>query len=116
MLLLIDRMEIDPQYRGKRIGLAAMYYTIQKFGHGCSLSVIKPFPLQFEARAKEKPQSNGDLKLAMFTRNEAAAVDKLRVYYGLMGFLPIPGTQHMAMNKHFEAPNPGEFGFDPLGI
>jgi hypothetical protein len=42
-ILLIDRMEIEPTYRGRMIGLITLIKLIRRYQKGCSLVVIKPF-------------------------------------------------------------------------
>jgi hypothetical protein len=53
-LLIIDRVEIIPEFRGRKIGLVAMYRMIRQFSHGCGLVTIKVFPLQFEHRGNNE--------------------------------------------------------------
>lgn len=47
-LLIIDRVEILPRYRGHDYGLQAMHLMLGHLALGCSLAAIKPYPLQFE--------------------------------------------------------------------
>jgi hypothetical protein len=45
------QMEIFPQYRGQQLGLKYVRAAITRFGIGCQLVAIKPFPLQFEGES-----------------------------------------------------------------
>ena len=45
-LLIIDRLEILPSYRGRNLGLIIMRRLIQRFSWGVGVIAIKPFPLQ----------------------------------------------------------------------
>ena len=46
-LLVLDRLEILPQYRGQRLGLAALDMTIRTLGRHCTLAALTALPLQF---------------------------------------------------------------------
>lgn len=48
--LVLDRLEIAPRFRGQKLGLRWMRAAIIRFGMGCRLAAIKPFPLQFEGK------------------------------------------------------------------
>src|SRR5689334_23146221 len=54
-LLILDRLEILPDHRKKRLGLACLYRCIQQYRHGCSFVALKAFPLQFEADNENPP-------------------------------------------------------------
>jgi GNAT superfamily N-acetyltransferase len=49
-LLILDRIEILPEYRGHGIGLLTLISLIQRFGEGAGVVGMKPFPLQFEPK------------------------------------------------------------------
>ena len=49
-VLILDRLEILPKYRGKKLGLAVIRHMIQRFGAGAGFVGLKAFPLQLEAR------------------------------------------------------------------
>jgi GNAT superfamily N-acetyltransferase len=89
-ILLIKRMEIEPSFRGKKIGLAVLYQAIKDWSSGCSLVLIKPFPLQFEV-SNLKKEMERDLGA------EKAATKKLKNYYQTLGFESIPKTPFLAM-------------------
>ena len=46
-LLIIDYVEIYPEFRGLGIAESAIHRTIDIFGTGCGLVACKPWPLQF---------------------------------------------------------------------
>src|SRR6266851_5992276 len=46
-LLIIDYVEIYPEFRGLGIAESAIHRTIDIFGAGCGLVACKPWPLQF---------------------------------------------------------------------
>lgn len=49
-ILILDRLEILPRFRGQQLGLRYVRAAISRFGIGCRLAAIKPFPLQFEGK------------------------------------------------------------------
>jgi hypothetical protein len=85
-VLLINRIEIGFQYRGKGLGLIAIKKMVQRWKSDCGLTVIKPFPLQYEG-GKAKGHENE------FERDRR----KLAKYYSQLGFIRIPGTDFYAM-------------------
>lgn len=96
-LLILDRLEVLPRYRGGGIGLEIMKHMIRRFSAGTGIIAIKPFPLQFEVS-----DSNGieqgwraELALEKLPRNEKAATGKLREYYGRVRFVPVPDSPIM---------------------
>jgi hypothetical protein len=44
-MLILDRLEILPEFRGQQLGLRYMRTVIRRFGLGCRIDAIKPFPL-----------------------------------------------------------------------
>jgi len=84
-ILLLHRLTLDPLVRGQRLGLAAMHQAVRDWSSGCSLVVMKPFPLQFEANAKGSPTWH-ELRLDRFPSRKKAAFVKLVDYYRPLGF------------------------------
>ncbi|OQB04377.1 MAG: hypothetical protein BWY19_01204 [bacterium ADurb.Bin212] len=93
-LLIIDRIEITPKYRGKNIGFAAISNLIKVFGHSCGYVAVESFPLQFEAgNAGNEPADDKEL-----------ATLKLKNYYSKLGFKNIKGTDFMLLNLDYFNP------------
>src|SRR5262249_5731882 len=97
-LLILDRLEILPEYRGEGIGLACIYRCMQQYQHGCGLIALKPFPLQFEAIGESDKQDPWWQKLALnaFGTDQKICTRKLESYYRRLGFIKIPRTEVMA--------------------
>jgi hypothetical protein len=51
-VLVINRVEILPAYRGMGIGLAAIWDIIQRHSAGCGIVALKAFPYQFRSGSK----------------------------------------------------------------
>ena len=111
-LLILDRLEILPEYRGKGLGLACLYRCMQQYQHGCGLVVLKPFPLQFETIRESGEKDDRDeredqeswrqsLILKEFGTDQKACTRKLEKYYQRLGFIKIPRTEVMALNPPY---------------
>lgn len=105
-MLVLDRLEILPEHRGRRYGLEALRWMQFHFGTGCGIVVMKPFPLQFEsgARTSDGKEAFAKLGLGDFTDNKDAATRKLRTYYRQAGFVHVPGTEFMIGDPEMRLP------------
>lgn len=97
-LLILDRIEINPRYRGQGIGLDVLRWITRQFSLGCGLVAMKPFPLQFEggppADHANDPRFKA-LRLDSFDTDYCRALAKLRAHYEKLGFAQVPGTDLM---------------------
>lgn len=96
-LLIIDRLELFPHFRGKGIGLQAMKFLIARFRMGAGLVAIKPFPLQFEGGSQDAPEELRARGLDRYPANETTCNRKLRQHYRKLGFVAIPRTPFMCL-------------------
>jgi len=103
-VLLLDRLEILPQYRGQELGLQFMKAAIIRFGMGCRLAALKPFPLQFEGKmgtvqmagvgqVVRRPQGS-----RVATAKMRGATAKLKKYYARAGFVALNGSELMILD------------------
>lgn len=101
-VLIIDRLELLPKYRGRRNGLSIMRHIEKRFAIGVAVIAIKPYPLQFESKSfDEADKWQTRLGLKKLSMDKRAATKKLRDYYGQLGYKRLPGTEFMvkaAMN------------------
>lgn len=81
-VLFIQRMELEPKYRGRGIGARAVEATIGTFGSSCSLVVCKPLPLQYCGG-----ESAGETEAKQLTDFE-----KVRRFWIGCGFRRIPSS------------------------
>jgi hypothetical protein len=51
-ILVIDRVEILPAYRGMGIGLSTLWDIIQRHSAGCGIVALKAFPFQFRSGSR----------------------------------------------------------------
>lgn len=94
-LLILDRLEILPRYRGRGYGLQALVGMMHWFQSGAGLVAMKPFPLQSEASIRRPGDPPDPLELDKFPRHHIAARTKLRRYYSQLGFKLVTKTDFM---------------------
>ena len=96
-LLILDRIEIDPKYRGRGIGLAATNLMVERVGYGCDLIALKAFPLQFEVKSRNDTPGADDAKGKYndFPEDEERALKQLMSYYAKAGFKPFKSDRIM---------------------
>lgn len=105
-VLIIDRLEIRPEFRSHNIGLVVMRRLIERFGAGASIVAIKPFPLQRERFSDEANEWRRGLKLADLDKNLRRATAKLRRHYAKLGFKAMKNTPFMFRRTDDPLPSP----------
>ena len=104
-LLILDRLEILPQYRRKKLGLTILHHMIDRFSAGASIVAMKPFPLQFEPiRDEDKKKWRDRMRLDQFPTDENIAIEKLYTYYRKLGFIHLNGTPMMVISTDWSLP------------
>jgi GNAT superfamily N-acetyltransferase len=88
-ILLLAALEIEPAFRGRGIGLIVLSKMIQRWGKDCSLTVMKPYPLQFSQKEAEE------------TKEFKRALGKLVKYYSRLGFKKIPNGSWTRGPAHY---------------
>jgi GNAT superfamily N-acetyltransferase len=93
-LLILDRIELKPEYRGHGLGLLGARCLIEMFGSRCGLIACKPYPLQFEGSNRRRPpvRPSGAAKALRTARK------KLRQYWIRVGFQRVPRTMLYALD------------------
>ena len=111
-VLIIDRLELLPNYRGQNLGLIIMRGLMQRFSLGAGVVAIKPFPLQFEHEPSTEREDRwrNELQLSNFTKSERTATQKLRRYYRKLGFVGMQGTPFMFRSTTRRLPTIEELG------
>jgi GNAT superfamily N-acetyltransferase len=94
-VLIFDRLEILPEFRGHNLGLVVMRRLIERFGAGAGVVAIKPFPLQRECARDEGAGWRQKMRLGDFDKDFRRAAPKLRRHYGKLGFKLMKGTPFM---------------------
>jgi hypothetical protein len=109
-LLLLDRLTIYPIGRGQSLGLAVLHQVIEDWARGCSLVVIKPYPLQFVASDKRSDDWN-QLALDAFPSEKKTAFGALRNYYQRLGFRRVGRSDFYARSTAEPLPSIKDCGF-----
>ena len=99
-VLIFDRLELLPGYRGHNLGLIIMRRLIQRFSAGAGVVAIKPFPLQFEHSIPPEDESgwHAEMQLSGFREPERISIRKLQNHYSKLGFVEMEGTPHMVLS------------------
>lgn len=104
-LMIIDWVEIYPEFRGRNFSNLAMETMIRKFGRGMEMVALCAMPLQFiESRVLDEHstkqnidwlKSRERLKLNEFSSDKKKSKEKLASHYGEIGFERVTGTDYM---------------------
>jgi hypothetical protein len=104
-LLILDRTEILPGYRGHDAGLLASLAIMRRLGHGAALFARKPFPLQFEAvDIEETDEFRRRMRLEEYKGDEKSGRAKIAAHWGRLGFKPVKGTPFVVRSTDFKLP------------
>jgi GNAT superfamily N-acetyltransferase len=107
-VLILDRLEILPRFRGHNLGLVVMRRMIERFGAGAAVVAIKPFPLQHTYTPDEEEEHEWQLKMKLdnLDKNLRRATAKLRRHYAKLGFKSMKGTEFMFRDAEIVLPSP----------
>lgn len=94
-LLIINRIELLPQFRGKNLGMAILRNMIDRFSAGVSIVAINPFPVQCEPVTEENAKWHAMMGLDQFPSDEEIAKKKLQNYFRKLEFISLKGTSIM---------------------
>ena len=110
-ILVINRVEILPPYRGMGLGLATMWDLIRRHSAGCGIVALKAFPIQFRAgRLSDLEESDWNKKMGYDPYSYAVefAHEKLIFHLKKLGFEPIGDAGVMAHSTPWQYPIPKE--------
>jgi hypothetical protein len=114
-ILVINRVEILPAYRGMGIGLAAIWDIIQRHSAGCGIVALKAFPLQFSSGSRsgrlsflEESDWNKKMRYDPHSYTMEFAHEKLIFHLMKFGFKRIGDTEVMALSTSMQIPFPQE--------
>ncbi len=105
-LLILDRIEILPKYRGGGAGLLVLMSLIERFGAGAGVVGMKPFPLQFEPeQSRDSSAWVKRLRLGDLPRDPKVSTRKLKKYYGKLDFVEMKSTPLMFRSMSWPLPS-----------
>jgi len=94
-VLIVDRLEILPEFRGKKIGLASLVWCLRQYARQCGVVALKCCPLQFERAEMGEPEWRREMQFGKLSRDHKRSSAKLKEYYGSLGFKALPGDDIM---------------------
>ena len=107
--LILDKLAIDPKYRGTGIGLVALDAIIRRFRLGTGFVVMFPYPLQYiDYSNKDDPNCEVTKLEEQWSKptkpstNVDADSQKLQAYYARLGFVPVAGTKLMVRPPYLQ--------------
>ena len=95
-ILIMDRLEILPKYRGKGLGRVVIKDIVNKIGNTCKIIALKAYAPQHEA-SFENDEWRSEMKLSSFENDQKKAQDKLENYYQKMGFIKFGKTDILTL-------------------
>jgi len=101
-LLLVESIEILPQYRGKALGLKVLRRLMEFLGGGCAVVAIKARPVRYTDPADVDWSRR--MQPAMLEASPDEAPQRLREYFSRLGFERVEGTDIMAFDLAYEIP------------
>ena len=114
-ILVINRVEILPAYRGMGLGLAAIWDIIQRHSAGCGIVALKAFPHQFRSGSRsgrlsflEESDWNKKMRYDPHSYTMEFAHEKLIFHLMKFGFKRIGDTEVMALSTSMQNPFPQE--------
>jgi len=114
-VLVINRVEILPTYRGMGIGLAAIWDIIQRHSAGCGIVALKAFPVQFSSGSRsgrlsflEECEWNKKMGYDTHGYTMEFAHEKLIFHLMKFGFKRIGDTDVLALSTSIQHPIPQE--------
>jgi GNAT superfamily N-acetyltransferase len=90
-LLILHRLRILPEARGRKLGTMVINRIIQKFGAGCNLVAMVCRPLQLN-EYPEDTEFGKRMALDSLPADEIKATQTLARYYRSMGFKGVKGS------------------------
>lgn len=96
-LLILNRIELLPKFRGEKLGLTVLHGMIARFSAGASIVAMDPFPLQCEPETEDNVKWRDRMGLDQFPSDENMAKKKLQDYFHKLGFIGLGGTSIMVV-------------------
>ncbi len=94
-LLIIDEIDLEPLFQNSQTRLRAVWETIRKFGHGCSLVLLQPYPTGVDDLSPEEIKAAIEEQIQEFKR---------------LGFQGPVGDNVLYLDRAFTQPTPEEAG------
>lgn len=107
-VLILDTLEIEPEHRGKRLGLSVVDSTIRVFARDPFMLVVcNPFPMQCGGKQRDD-EWRARMEPSRFVGNKNDAQQRLQRYWQRLGFTPIGTTGYYALSPGHKRPSLAE--------
>jgi GNAT superfamily N-acetyltransferase len=100
-VLVLSRVLVLPEHRGRRLGQLAMLRAIEDYGTGAGAAVCKPFPIQSEP---QRQVAEDMYKLDDFGKDHERGMLRLRRYWGELGFAQVEHSEWYALDLTYRRP------------
>lgn len=114
-ILVINKVEVLPVYRGMGIGLATIWNLIRRDSAGCGIVALKAFPFQFKEGGRsghlsdlEESDWNNKMEYDPYSYTVEFAHEKLIFHLMKLGFKRIGDTGVVALPTSMQIPFPQE--------
>jgi len=114
-ILVIDRVEILPAYRGMGLGLATIWDIIQRHSAACGIVALKAFPFQFRSGSRSGrlsflEESDWNKRMGYDTHSYTMEFAHEKLIFHLMkfGFMRVGDRGVMALSTSMQNPIPQE--------
>ena len=105
-LLMLDRIQLLPEYRGNGYGLYAAYALISSFAPSDGLVACIPAPFELLQKHRASASANGGgIRQNRDSPGWDAAEAKLRRHWALLGFRRVPGSDVFALSLTLKQPS-----------
>lgn len=104
-LLIFNRIEILPDYRGHGITKQVVNHCIRLFSNNCNVIALQCFPLQLSEPNKDEIDIkwHNSLQLDKLEKDKKKATKSLSNYYKSLGFISIPRTNFMLIRNPYNS-------------
>ena len=99
-LLILEELEILPDFRGQALGLQVIDRVTRRLGSGCGITAMLPHPLQAHAKVHDSSRFNQDMQYGAFDQDLDTGIAKLKKHYAKAGFVSLKGTPLMVRATH----------------
>ena len=106
-ICIIERIALLPWARGQGVGLRVIQLLLRNWQSGCSLAVIRPFPLQGEP-ATRVPAGCDEYELGSLSKDLEESTRKLTRYYARLGFKSVDDCPYLVRSTEEITPKVAE--------
>jgi hypothetical protein len=96
-LLILNKLELFPAFRGEGHGLRILYHCIEQFAHGCAIAVLLCLPLQFGGLGTDAERALwlSRMDMGSYGTDQRQCTLRLKQHYRKLGFKSIGRTDYM---------------------